>query len=176
MAGSQPTHTSNRILLPAKSWFIAMTQLIALLLNMIPFGRLPGIPDWVALVLAFWCVHQPQRVGMTTAFVLGMAMDVANGSVMGQHSLAYVLLAFAASGLSRRILWFPLSQQALHVLPMFLGMQLVMLVARMMAGAEFPGVLWFLSSFTAVLLWYPATFVLLAPQFMPVDTDTERPI
>jgi rod shape-determining protein MreD len=176
MAGSQPTHSSRRILLPVKHWFITLTLLIAVTLNLIPFGRLPGIPDWVALVLAFWCVHQPQRTGMGTGFLLGLVMDVANGSVMGQHSLAYVLLAFAAGGLSRRILWFPLSQQALHVFPMFVGMQLVMLVVRMMSGAEFPGVLWFLTSITTVLLWYPATFVLLMPQFMPVDTDTERPI
>lgn len=176
MAGSQPTHSSRRILLPVKNWFIAVTLLVALLLNMIPFGRLPGVPDWLALVLAMWCVHQPHRVGMGTAFLFGLTMDVANASVMGQHSLAYVILAFAASGLSRRILWFPLSQQALHVLPMFIGMQLVMLIARMLGGAEFPGILWFLSSFTTVLLWYPATFVLLMPQFMPVDTDTERPI
>ncbi len=85
-----------------------LTLFLALLLNLIPFGRLPGIPDWVALVLAFWCIHQPLKVGMAAGFVLGLAMDVADASVMGQHALAYVLLAFAAAGLSRRILWFPL--------------------------------------------------------------------
>jgi rod shape-determining protein MreD len=172
----QPTHSSRRILLPVRNWFIALTLFVALLLNLIPFGRLPGIPDWVALVLAFWCVHQPLKVGMAAAFVLGLAVDVADASVMGQHTLAYVLLAFAAAGLSRRVLWFPLSQQALHVLPLFLGMQLVMMLARMLTGAEFPGLLWFLSSFTAALLWYPATYLLLSPQFRPEDKDVHRPI
>jgi rod shape-determining protein MreD len=103
-------------------------------------------------------------------------MDVADASVMGQHALAYVLLAFAAAGLSRRVLWFPLSQQALHVLPLFLGMQLAMMVARMIVGAEFPGVLWFLSSFTAALLWHPVTYLLLIPQFRSEDKDVHRPI
>lgn len=172
----QPTHSSRRILLPVKNWFIVLTLFAALLLNVIPFGRLPGIPDWVALVLTFWCIHQPLRVGMGTGFLLGLAMDVVDASVMGQHALAYVLLAFAAGGLSRRVLWFPLSQQAIHVLPMLLGSQLVMMVARMVGGADFPGVLWFLSSITATLLWHPVTYLLLIPQFMPVDTDTERPI
>ena len=120
----QPTHASRRILLPVRNWFIVLTLFLALVLNLVPFGRFPGIPDWVALVLAFWCVHQPLKVGMAAGFVLGLAMDVADASVMGQHALAYVLLAFAAAGWSRRVLWFPLSQQALHVLPMFLGMQL----------------------------------------------------
>jgi rod shape-determining protein MreD len=59
---------------------------------------------------------------------------------------------------------------------MFVGMQLVMMVARMVSGAEFPGVLWFLSSFTAALLWHPATYVLLIPQFRPEDKDVHRPI
>ncbi len=176
MSGSQPTHASRRILLPAKNWFIVMTLLFALLLNMIPFGQFPGIPDWVALVLAFWCVHQPLRVGMGAAFFLGLTMDVLDASVMGQHALAYVLLAYAAGGLSRRILWFPLTQQAIQILPLFLGTQVVMMLARMLGGADFPGLWWFLSSLSATLLWYPATFVLLAPQFMPVEKDTERPI
>lgn len=172
----QPTHSSRRILLPVKNWFIVLTLLLALLLNLVPFGRLPGIPDWVALVLCFWCIHQPLKVGMAAGFFLGLAMDVADASIMGQHALAYVLLAYLAAGLSRRVLWFPLSQQALHVLPMLLGTQLVMLVTRMVAGAEFPGVLWFLSSVTATLLWHPITYVLLTPQFQPEDKDVHRPI
>ena len=172
----QPTHSSRRILLPVKNWFIVLTLALALVANLVPFGRFPGIPDWVALVLTFWCIHQPLKVGMAAAFVLGLAMDVADASVMGQHALAYVLLAYFAAGLSRRVLWFPLSQQALHVLPMLLGAQLVMMVARMVAGAGFPGVLWFLSSFTATLLWHPVTYLLLIPQYQPEEKDVHRPI
>jgi rod shape-determining protein MreD len=172
----QPTHSSRRILLPARNWFIYLSLTIALALNLIPFGRLPGIPDWVALVLVFWSIHQPLRIGMGAAFVFGLCMDVANASVMGQHALAYVLLAFAAGGLSRRILWFPLAQQALHVLPLLLATQLVMLLIRMVTGAEFPGVLYFLSSFSAVLLWHPLNYVLLLPQYRPIEHDENRPI
>ncbi len=62
------------------------------------------------------------------------------------------------------------------MLPLFLGMQLVMMVARMLGGGEFPGLLWFLSSFTAALLWHPVTYLLLMPQFQPEDKDVNRPI
>lgn len=172
----QPTHSSNRILLPVRNWFILATLLLALFLNLIPVGRFPGIPDWVAVVLTFWCIHQPQRVGMSAAFALGLVMDVADGSVLGQHALAYVVLAFLSSGLSRRILWFPLGQQALQLLPMLLGSQLIMLVIRLIAGGEFPGILWFLSSFVAAALWHPLTYLLLLPQFRPVERDDNRPI
>jgi rod shape-determining protein MreD len=172
----QPTHSSRRILLPVKGWFVALSFSIALLLNLIPFGRLPLLPDWVALILAFWCVREPLRVGMGAAFLLGLVMDVADGSVMGQHALAYVVLAFAAAGLARRILWFPLQQQALHVLPLLLGTQLLMMATRMIGGAEFPGFLYFTSSFVAAVLWHPLTYLLLIPQFRPVERDENRPI
>lgn len=172
----QPTHSSRRILLPARSWFIYLSLTLALALDLIPFGRMPGIPDWFALALAFWCIHQPLKVGMGAGFVFGLVMDVANASVMGQHAFAYVLLAFAAGGLSRRILWFPLAQQALQVLPLLLGTQLVMLVIRMATGSEFPGVLYFLSSFIGILLWHPLNYLLLLPQYRPVERDENRPI
>lgn len=138
MSGSQASNASNRILRPVSVAFIVLTLFASMLANLIPFGRFPGIPDWVALTLVFWCIHQPLRVGMGAAFVLGLVMDVADASVMGQHSLAYVVLAFTAATLSRRILWFPLAQQAIHVLPMLLATQLIMVIARMVAGAEFP--------------------------------------
>lgn len=172
----QPTHSSNRILLPVRNWFILTTMLLALFLNLIPVGRMPGIPDWVAVVLAFWCIHQPLKIGMGAAFLFGLIMDVADGSLLGQHALAYVVLAFLAGGLSRRILWFPLSRQALHVLPMLLGSQLIMLVIRLISGGEFPGFSWFLSSIVAAILWHPLTYLLLLPQFRPVERDENRPI
>ena len=172
----QPTNSSRRILLPVKAWFIVLTLILAFFLNLIPFGRLPGIPDWVALVLTFWCVHQPLKVSMGFGFMFGLLMDVADASVMGQHALAYVVLTFAAGGLSRRILWFPLLQQALHILPLLLGAQAVMLVARLIGGGEFPGLWWLLGSFVAAALWHPLTYLLLLPQFQPVERDHTRPI
>lgn len=173
---TQPTHFSNRILRPVKPWFIALTLLLGVFANMIPVGNLPGIPDWTALILAFWCIREPLKVSMGLAFLLGLTMDVANGSIIGQHALAYVLLAYAANSLSRRILWFPLLQQALQVLPLLLLAQLSMLAARLLAGARFPGLEYFLGSLVSALLWYPLTFLLLLPQYRPAEKDENRPI
>lgn len=172
----QPTHASRRILLPARSWFIYLSLCIALVLDLIPVDYLPLLPDWLALTLAFWCIHQPQKVGMGAGFLFGLLMDVADASIMGQHALAYVLLAYAAGGLSRRVLWFPLALQALHVLPLLLGTQLIMLLVRLVTGAEFPGLTYFLSSFVAILLWHPLSYALLLPQYRPVERDDNRPI
>lgn len=172
----QPTHSSKRILLPVRGWFILLTLLLALFANLIPLGDLPGLPDWVALTLAFWCIREPFKVGMAAAFLIGMLMDVGSASVFGQHSLAYVVLAYAASSLSRRILGFPLLQQALQILPLLLGTQVVILVTRMIGGADFPGLMYFLGSISAALLWPPFTYLLLLPQYQPVEKDENRPI
>lgn len=172
----QPTNRSSRILLPVRLWFIHFSLLVALGLTYVPTGRVPGVPDWVALVLAFWCIREPLRVGMGTAFVFGVLVDIGQGAAMGQHALAYVVLAYLATSVARRLMWFPALQQALHVLPMLLVAQLLMVIVRLIAGAEFPGWGYFLSSFTSVLLWLPLTYLLLLPQYQPVERDDNRPI
>lgn len=172
----QPTHRSNRILLPAQTWYVYLSLLVALGLSYIPTGRTPGLPDWVAVVLAFWCVREPLRVGMGSAFVFGVLVDIGHGAAMGQFALAYVVLAYLASSVSRRVLWFGVPQQALHVLPLLLLSQLIMVVVRMAGGAEFPGWWYFLSSFSGALLWMPLSVVLLLPQYRPVERDDNRPI
>jgi len=172
----QTSYSSSRILLPVQPWFIASTLLIALLLNFLPTANWPGVPDWVALALVFWCVREPRRVGMGLAFLFGLAMDVADASLLGQHALAYVLVAYGASSLSRRILWFPLGQQALQVFPLLLLVQLVQLGVRTIVGADFPGLAYFVGPCLAALLWPLLTFVLLLPQHQPVDRDANRPL
>ena len=170
------TFASSRILQPVSPWFIALSLFVALLANFLPTAAWPWLPDWVALVLVFWCVREPRHVGMGSGFVLGLAMDVADSSVLGQHALAYVLAAYAGAWLSRRILWFPLGQQALHVLPILLLVQFVQFAVRIVPGVESPGLLYFVGPFIGVLCWLPLTFVLLLPQHRPVERDENRPI
>ncbi|MGL1833507.1 rod shape-determining protein MreD [Rhodocyclaceae bacterium SMB388] len=172
----QPTHRSNRILQPARTWFIYASLLAALGLIYIPTGRLPGVPDWVALVLAFWCMREPLRVGMGTGFMFGLLVDIGHGAAMGQHALAYVVLCYLAGAMSRRVLWFSAMQQAVHVLPILLFAQLIMVAVRLLGGAEFPGWWYFGSSLSGALLWAPLSFLLLLPQYQPVERDDNRPI
>ena len=168
--------SSSRILLPVRPWFIFLSLLIALLLNFLPTRAWLWTPDWVALVIVFWSIREPRRVGMGWGFLLGLVMDVADASLLGQHALTYVLAAYGATSLSRRILWFPLIQQALHVLPLLLLVQLVQIGVRAMPGAVLPDLTYFVGPFIGTLLWLPLTFILLLPQHQPVDRDDNRPI
>ncbi len=172
----QPTFYSSRILLPVRPWFIAFSLFVALLLNFLPTSAWLWMPDWSALVLLFWSIREPRRVGMGTGFLLGLIMDVADAGVLGQHALAYVLAAYAGAAIARRVLWFPLTKQALHVLPVLLVVQGVQYLARAMPGIVLPGLDYFVGPFVGTALWAPLTFVLLLPQFQPVDRDDNRPI
>lgn len=172
----QPTFTSSRILQPVRPWFVVLSLLAALMLNLLPTSEWPGVPDWAALTLIFWSVRESRRVGMGWGFALGLLMDVADASLLGQHALAYVLATYIASSLSKRILWFPLAQQALHVLPLLLLVQILQFGVRMASGAAFPGLDYLIGPFVGAVLWLPLTYALLLPQYQPVERDANRPI
>jgi rod shape-determining protein MreD len=164
------------ILLPVSPLFILFSLLFALLLNLLPWGRFVFAPDFVALVLVFWGVHQPRKVGIGTAFFLGLLMDVHDAAALGENALAYTLLSYFAIMMHRRIQWFPLMTQAMHVLPLLLLAQTVQLVVRLLVAGKFPGWFYFIESGVAALLWPVVTMVLLAPQRRAVDKDHTRPI
>jgi rod shape-determining protein MreD len=172
----QPTYSSSRILQPVKGWFILMSLTLALLLNFLPTSAWLWMPDWVALVLVFWSIREPRYVGMGVGFLCGLAMDVADVGLMGQHPLAYVVISYLAAALSKRILWFPIGQQSLYILPLLLLAQAIQLVVRAMPGVELPGLAYFAGPFIASALWLPLTFVLLMPQYRPIEHDANRPI
>ncbi|MDQ7990661.1 MAG: rod shape-determining protein MreD [Candidatus Dactylopiibacterium sp.] len=171
-----PTYRSDRVLLPVSMFFVWITLIVAVVLSCMPFGRFLAMPDFVALVLTFWCVREPRRIGMGAGFLLGLAMDAIVGSVMGQHATAYVLLAWVAGAQARRLLWFAPGVQMLYLLPLFLMVQIVMLVLRLAAGHQFPGWEYLFTSFTTAALWLPAYYLLILPQLRPIDRDENRPL
>ena len=160
MGPDSPQH----ILRPVRLSTIFLSFLAALLLNFLPWKDLRLVPDFVALVLTFWCVRQPRLVGLGVAWTLGLLTDAGNGVLLGQHALAYSLLAFLAIWLSRRILWFSSAQQALHVAALLLTAQGVQLVVRLAAGAGFPGWAIVVGPLLGAALWPVISWLLLMPQ------------
>jgi rod shape-determining protein MreD len=164
------------ILLPVNPLFIMASLLTAFVLNLLPWGHWSGVPDFVALVLVFWSIHQPRRVGIGIAFMMGLLMDVHDATLLGENALSYTLLSYFAIMIHRRLLWFRLSAQALHVLPLLLVMQTVQLVVRVMVTGNFPSWMYFLESLVAAALWPIVSLILLAPQRRAADRDDTRPI
>ncbi len=168
--------SEDQLLLPVNPWFIWLSLLAALALNLVPVGRLDAMPDFLALVLVFWNVHQPRRVGVGAAFVFGLAMDVHAAALLGQHALAYSLLSYFAVSIHRRLSGFSPAAQAVQILPLWYAAHAVSVLVRMAAGHSFPGWQILLAPVFASLLWPLACALLLAPQRRAPDPDMNRPL
>jgi len=164
------------LLLPANRAFIAFTLAFAFILNLLPWGRTPWVPDFLALVLVFWNIHQPRKVGIGIAFLFGLLMDVHEASLLGEHALAYSLLSYGAISLHRRVPWFGALGKMVHVLPLFLLAQAITVLVRTAVGSGWPGWLFLASSLTTTLLWPLAEALLLAPQRRAIERDENRPL
>jgi rod shape-determining protein MreD len=154
----------SQILLPVRMGTIVASFALALFLNFLPWRDLRLVPDFVALVLVFWCVRQPRLIGLGIAWTLGLLADAGNGVLLGQHALAFSLLAFLSIWLSRRILWFGIWLQALHVAAMLLAAHAVTLLVRLAAGDSFPGWSILVGPLAGAALWPVLTWLLLMPQ------------
>ncbi len=154
----------SQILLPVRTSTIIASFVLALFLDFLPWRDLRLVPDFVALVLAFWCVRQPRLVGLGIGWSLGLVADAGNGVLLGQHALAYSLLAFLSVWLSRRILWFGPVLQSLHIAVILLVSEAAMLVVRLAAGDSSPGWPLVVGPLIGALLWPFVTWLLLLPQ------------
>jgi rod shape-determining protein MreD len=170
----------QQLLLPANPAFIWFSLLSALMFNMLlnmgVWGRSAWVPDLLAVTLVFWSVHQPLRIGVGVAFVFGLAMDVHQGALLGQHALAYTVLGFLAISMHRRLLWFGVPNQAVQVLPLFVAAHLLELLVRMASGGSFPGLTYFIAPVLEAMLWPVVSVLLLAPQRRAPNPDDNRPL
>lgn len=170
----------QQLLLPANPLFIWGSVVGALLVNMVSnmglWGRVAWAPDVLAVVLVFWTVHQPLRIGIGASFIFGLLMDVQQGSLLGQHALAYTVLSFFAITVHRRLLWFSVPSQAAQVFPLFFAAHAVELAVRLIGGGVFPGFWILLAPVLEAALWPITSVVLLAPQRRAPNPDANRPL
>ena len=166
----------HQLLLPASPGFIWGSLLVGLMLNLLPLGRVIWMPDVLAVVLVFWSIYQPRRIGLGAAFLFGLTLDVHQASLLGQHALAYTVLIYFAIMVHRRILWFSVPGQAVQLLPLFAAAHAITIVLRLIGGAEFPGWQVLLGPFLEAALWPLVSWLLLAPQRRAPNPDADRPL
>ena len=166
-------HDHNN-LAPANGWYIFATLFSALLLNMLPLQEvfLPLRPDFVALTIIYWTVHQPHRVGMSIAFGMGLLVDVSNAGILGQHALAYSIISYFSLISHRRLLYFNPIQQAPQIGFILLLMQLIILIIGLLSGYRFPGLYYFITSITGMLIWPLITYSLGILRKPKAESDT----
>ncbi len=143
-------------------WVIAVTFIVALMLTMMPLPEWARFirPQWVTMVLIYWCMALPGRVSVGWGWVLGLLLDVAHGSVLGQHALSLSLIAYMVTLLYQRLRLYPLSQQAIIVALLIFLQLLVTLWVKGATGASPDNLSYWLTALSSALLW-PWSFLVL---------------
>lgn len=149
---------------PSAAWLVWGSLLLVWMASLLPWRLWQPVPDVLLLVLAFWCLHESHRVGLTTAFVLGLLMDVHDSGLLGLHALCYVLAAYGVLRLQRRLEHFNVWVQTLHVVPVLVAAAIVSRLLGAWLNGEWVGWDWLWSALITGILWPLADVLLLLPQ------------
>lgn len=145
----------------ARVFTMVMSFAIAMVLSVVSVPDSIAIlrPDFVALVLIFWCLHHPGRVGLLIAFAVGVLLDTMYFGALGQHALskltiAYIVIRFAADRDKQDAI---LPQSAMILALLLLNTTIIAVTDRLIYGHFGPYTLW-LNPFAGALLWCLAAY------------------
>jgi rod shape-determining protein MreD len=140
---------------------VYVTLFFALLCQLFPWTG-QGIifrPDFMLVVLLYWLLRAPHLCHIGTAWIVGLLVDLATGSLLGQHALAFTLTAYIALSFQRRLVLFSVFQITSFVFGLLLFARVVILILKLFAGNEVPGWHYFWPVMTGIILWQLLRFV-----------------
>ena len=144
-------HTQNR-----GYWAILLSFYVAYLLALVPLPQwaLPYRPEWVPMVLIYWIIVLPSRVGIGSAWCAGLLLDILEGTVLGLNALLMVVIAYFALSLHLRLRLFSNLQQS--------GLIFLLLVASLLLGRWLAAIngltapvgwLYLMAALSSALIW-----------------------
>lgn len=138
-------------------WLLPVSVVLALLLGLLPLAPMlqPLRPYWLALVVAYWTIEDPDNIGLGFAFLVGLLADLAFGSLLGEQALRLVVMSFILQRFRARLRFFPLSQQALAIGGLLLNDRVVTAAIHVVFGLPVAPALSWLSPLIGMLLWPP---------------------
>ena len=137
------------------NWVIVLSLLLALVLTLLPLPSwaAPYRPDWVALVLIYWCLALPERVSVGIGWSMGLLLDGLSGTLLGQHALGLTVMMYLTAKLHQRIRLFPIWQQSLTVMLLLAMNQMLVLWVSGILGRPPHSWLYWAPSLSGLLLW-----------------------
>ncbi len=145
------------------TWVIFLSFFIAYLLAIVPFPdwAMNYRPEWVPMVLIYWAMALPYRIGIGTAWVVGLLLDILEGSVLGLNAMALVVIAYVTLSLHLRLRMFSSVQQAGLVLAL-VGLNLVLChwLQIITAQTVASNLMFLMAALTSAVIW-PSLFQLL---------------
>lgn len=140
---------------PTKLVVVYITLLIALLCQLFPWvGQ--GIifrPDFMLVVMLYWLLRAPNLCNIGTAWLAGLLVDLATGSLLGQHALSFILVAFMALSFQRRLVLFNALQLAGYVFGLIFIERVLILILKLFEGNDNPGLHYFWPVLSGLVLW-----------------------
>jgi len=143
-----------------KAIFASLVIAMFLVILPLPEWLRPFRPEWVTLVIIYWCMALPNRINIGMAWIAGLFVDVLTGTLMGQHALAMAVVAFVTVKLHKQIRVYPLWQQSLSVFTMVALGQLLVVWIKGVIGESPESWLYWAPSITSAIIW-PWVFVIL---------------
>jgi len=143
-------------------WILPISLLLALLLGLLPLPAAlqPFRPYWLALVLAYWVIDDPERCGLGFAFAIGLCADLAFGGLLGEQALRLVVMAYILRRFRAQLRFFPLSQQALAIGGLLVNDRVVSAAVHFTLGEpQLPWTFWW-APLLGMLLWGPLFLLL----------------
>ena len=132
-----------------------MTFVVGFVLSALPLPEtiIDWRPCWLAMLLIYWCMALPERVGILSAWLLGLLFDVQQSFILGQHALGFIFLAYVIIKNHKRMRVYPLLQQSLVVCLYLLIFQAIMLLVMLLSGTITYTWFYWLPAFTSMLIW-----------------------
>ena len=147
---------------PRGGFVIYVSFLVALMLSALPLPEDMQWwrPEWVLLVLLYWIVALPTRVGLGTAWVLGILLDVLEGSLLGLNALALTIVAYVMILVYQRVRMFSWVQQVLFVFALVALNQFIAHWVKGILGGSSQSLMFLVPALVSAVLW-PVLFMLL---------------
>jgi len=151
--------------------YVWATMLGIWMLSLLPWRNWHAAPELLLVVITFWAIRDSRRVGMVVAFLFGLTLDVHDVGPLGLQALMFTLTVYAAQSMQRRVLRFDLFQQAIHLLPIFIGTKLVTVLIGAFLVSAWPGWSWLLCALLTAACWPLVSWLLLLPQHRLDDAE-----
>jgi rod shape-determining protein MreD len=149
---------------------VIITFIVSLMFMVMPLPdwALPFRPDWVALTLIYWAMMMPRTWSVGSAWMVGIVLDVAQGTILGQHALALCFIVFITvrSHLLMRV--FPMQQLTATVFAILAMYQFILFWINGVAGIDVPAVNYWGPVISGTLFW-PVVMMLLSGVRMRVQ-------
>ena len=134
---------------------VIVTIIVALMLTMMPLPDSISAfrPDWVALIMIFWAMSIPRSYSVGAAWIVGIFVDVTQGTLLGQYALALCAVTYITVKFHLLMRVFPLLQLTATIFALLALYQFLLFWINGVAGVNAPAVSYWGPVLTGALIW-----------------------